>query len=250
MRMYSPGELPKSKYFVITQDLILPVMIIILVITGAWITFKSQFFALKEVVCKLDYEPCPDGAVAAELNKYLGSNLITLETFGIGKRLTEGDFTIREAVFRKKLPNRLNVELQSVFPVAALRVSGIENEWLVLDSRNRIIGMRKEFPNVPTVLIPEPLAVRVGVELQDPELIQALAFASAIAKEIHTVQTVSLQGDTLLLKLQDGKTVLFSTRKDQTEQIRLLQAILADTTMSNDVRTIDVRFSKPVLESN
>ncbi len=163
------------------------------------------------------------------------------------QKLTAGDFTIREATISKKLPGTLTVDLQSVYPVAAVSVSGVDSKWLVFDAKYRVIGLRKTDPNVPTVLLESPPAFRVGEQAVDPALVQALDLSVLIGREIPTVKTISLTGDTLTLALGGGKIALMSVAKDSLTQIRTLQAILQANTMSLGSRTIDVRFNKPVL---
>lgn len=237
----------KSKYIVLTYDVVLPLIVIFGILGGLVVALKSKIFAVKTITCQVDYQDCPVGPVMAELEKYLGRNVFSLETDEIEKRLTEGDFTIREAAIVKKLPGTLKVELQSVYPVAALRVDGVGNEWIVFDSAYRVIGKRTSDPNVPTVLVKTPPAVHAGLLINDPVLVKALDFTLTVGSEISTVKGVSLEGDTLTLVLEGGRTALMTTVKDSMQQIRTLQAILQANTMNSEVRTIDVRFSKPVL---
>lgn len=240
----------KSKYIVLTYDLILPLIIIFGIIGGIAVSLKSDLFAVKIIRCRVDYQDCPVGPVMAELEKYIGHNLLTVQTDELEQRLTAGDFTIREAVITKKLPDTLSVELQSVYPVAALRVEGVESEWIVFDSGYRVIGKRTSDPNVPTVLVKTAPTVHAGYRIDDPALVKALDYTLLIASEINSVTAVALEGDTLTLVLASGKTALLTTVKDSMAQIRTLQAILQANTMNSEVRTIDVRFSKPVLRSN
>ena len=248
--MYENIPARKSKYIVLTYDLILPLLIILGVVIGGWVLLASPVFSLTDIKCSLDYQPCPEGAVMAELNKSKGLNLLRLDTDRVGSRLTSGDFTVREAIFHKKFPSTLVVELQSIYPVAATRVEGVTAEWLIFDKLHRVIGLTRTDPNVPTVILKAAPVLRVGEQINSSELVQALELAVAISQELPGVKSTSLEGETVFITLTTGQTAILSTAKDRTLQIRTLQAILLDTTMSSEARIIDVRFSKPVLKSN
>lgn len=248
--MYNLQPIQRSKYFVLTQDILLPAFILLLLIFSYWFTLHSGYFTFEQVHCRLDYEPCPEGAVLSELAKVKGQNLLTFNPAALQTRLLAGDFTIREAEFRKKFPRTLIVELQSVYPVAAVQLLGLPNQWVIFDSRFRLIGSRGQDPNVPTVIVVSLPTLNLGEPLTDEALLRSLQAAIAISQEISQVRQLSVDGSTLTLQLQDGRVSLFSLDKDLQLQIRTLQAILADTTIKPEDRIIDVRFSQPILKAN
>ena len=133
-----------SKYLVITRDYLLPVTLILSLVVGWWICFHTSAFTVREIICELDYEPCDNPFVMAELDKYAGINLLTLDTNSLRDKLLSGDYTVRQAEITRALPARLTVSMQSVYPVAAISHLGVEGEWVTVDSRFRIIGLRRE----------------------------------------------------------------------------------------------------------
>jgi hypothetical protein len=108
--------------------------------------------------------------------------------------------------------------------------------------------MKQQDPNVPTVIITKPLTVTVGKSLEDKELIYAVNTAIRIASELIHVQSIRLVDENTLELVMSGQLkAILTPKKDELIQLRTLQAILADDTISKDVNTIDVRFERPVL---
>lgn len=237
----------RSKYLVITADYIVPTLICLGVGLLAYFTLFSPYFAINTVTCQLDFEPCDNPAVLVEIDKLKGQNVFTLDPQSITRRLTSGDFTIRQAVLSRALPGSVNIELQSVYPVVALQIAEDPN-WVIMDGQFRVIAIRSQDPNVPTVIVPGPLTVVVGQAPADPLILTTLNLALRLTKELVTIKSLSLiDADTIELTLEDGKIAIFTPKKDELEQLRLLQVILEGATIPKETRTIDVRFSRPVL---
>jgi cell division septal protein FtsQ len=142
------------------------------VIALGYFTLYSSYFKINTVVCIIDYAECVDPSVLAELDKLKGQNIFTLSESSVTTRLTSGDFTIRQVALTKELPGKIILDLQSVYPVAALQVSG-DPTWIILDQNHRVIGSRDSDPNVPTVIVPGPLTLTVGKVPSDDLLIQS-----------------------------------------------------------------------------
>lgn len=237
----------RSKYLVLTTNYLLPIAVVVAVIAMAYFTLYSRFFQINTITCTLDYGDCSDPAVLAELDKLKGQNIFTFSPDHLSTRLTSGDFTIRQAKFTKQLPAHVMVELRSVYPVVALQVLGDHN-WVVLDQDFRVIAKRISDPNVPTVLLNSPLTLTVSKPPSDQTVIDTLKLARRLADELFVVKTIFLRDqDTIELTLADGRLALFTPKKDELVQLRTLQTILADATISTGVRIIDVRFASPVL---
>jgi cell division septal protein FtsQ len=237
----------RSKYLLITADYILPTLICLGVAFLAYFTLYSPFFAITTVTCQLDFQDCDNGVLLIELDKLKGQNIFRLDTASITRRLTSGDFTIRQAVVGRTLPATLSVQLQSVYPVVALQIAG-DPTWVIMDKQFRVIAARSEDPNVPTVIVPGPLTVVIGQSPKDPSIIASLKLALRLADELFTIKSLALiDADTIELTLEDGKKAIFTPKKDELEQLRLLQVILEGATISKDTRIIDVRFDRPVL---
>lgn len=237
----------RSKYLVITLDYLFPIFICLGVIALGYFTLYSSYFKINTVVCIIDYAECVDPSVLAELDKLKGQNIFTLSESSVTTRLTSGDFTIRQVALTKELPGKIIFDLQSVYPVAALQVSG-DPTWIILDQNHRVIGSRDSDPNVPTVIVPGPLTLIVGKVPIDDLLIQSIELARNLADELFTIKSITLvDADTINLTLSDGKIAIFTPKSDLSKQLRSLQLILRDATMTEGIKIIDVRFMRPVL---
>jgi cell division septal protein FtsQ len=243
-KVFTPA---RSKYLVFTADYILPLSISLGVIFLAYFTLYSPFFAIDSLTCTLDYEPCTNSSILVEIDKLKGRNIFTLVSSDHTKRLTSGDFTIREASVERQLPRLVHVSLRSVYPVVAVQVIG-DSSWIVMDSFFRVIAVRTQDPNVPTVLVPGSLTLAIGKTPDDQLLLQSLKLARSLADQLFTFKTLTLVDEsTIKLVLSDGKTAILTPKKDELQQLKVLQVVLGDATISKEVRTIDVRFSQPVL---
>lgn len=237
----------RSKYLVFTTDIIIPSIISLAVLALAYTLLYSPFFKVQTVSCIVDYEPCQNQSLLAELDKLIGQNIFKLSQTAIHDRLTSGDFTIRQAEIIRRLPNVVEVHLQSVYPYVALQVKD-EARWVVLDTQLRVIGVRDVFPNVPTVIVTTPLTLTIGTAPSDRLILDSLVLARQLFDQLFTVKSVTLvDPDTLEVGLESNELVIFTPNKDVGDQLRVLQAVLADDTIRKGKSVIDVRFSQPVL---
>ena len=236
-----------SKYIVFTADYILPFFITLAVVVSAYLVLYSDIFKITKIECQLDFVPCQSGSITAEIDKLQDENIFRVQPNEIISRLTSGDFTIKEAEIKKVLPNRVIFILTSVYPVVALKIES-EDIWIILDEKNRVIGTKNSDPNVPSVILTTPLTVTIGKALEDQQLLSSIKTAIKIAEELIKVKSIKLVDDnTLILTIDDHLIAYLSPKKDELVQLRTLQTILADDTISKEVKTIDVRFSQPVL---
>lgn len=237
----------RSKYLVFTTDYILPCATITAVLTSIYILLYSNIFKISSITCNLDFEPCQNLVIVAELDKLKGQNIFKLQTQGVSTKLTSGDYTIRDAVFTKTLPGTLKVDLLSVYPVVAIKMKGLDT-WIALDSQHRVIKELVSDPNVPTIIITGPLTLVLGKPVEDSKINAAIALTDRLYKHLPSIKSVTLVDENRIdVLLDSGKTAILTPKKDEAIQLRSLQAILQEVTISKGVRTIDVRFSQPVL---
>jgi cell division septal protein FtsQ len=243
-RVFEPA---KSKYLVITADYIVPFFLSALVIFLFYVAAFSPIFRVSHITCLLDYGECTDPSVIAELDKLKGQNIFRLQPDTLRSKLTSGDFTIRQVSMKKTLPNQVTIDLQSVYPVAALKVAGDPN-WVVLDAQYRVIATRQIDPNVPTVIVPGPLVLTVGKPVTDAVFVQAIKLALRLSSELISAKNITIVDEnTIHIELDSGIVAIFSPKTDEARQIKSLQVVLGSSTITKGIRTIDVRFIQPVL---
>ena len=237
----------KSKYLVITADYLLPFFLSGLIIFLFYLVIFSPVFRVTQITCSLDYGECSDPSVISELDKLKGQNIFRLQPDSLRSKLTSGDFTIREVSMKKTLPDQINIELESVYPVVALQVVG-DQSWVVLDPQFRVIATRNADPNVPTVIVPGPLVLTVGKPVTDPVIVQTIKLALSLSSELISVKSITMVDEnTIHITLDSGIVAVFNPKIDESRQLKTLQVVLAGGTITKGVRTIDVRFLQPVL---
>ena len=237
----------QSKYLVFTSAYLLPLLICLSVAFIVYLTLYSSFFKINHVMCTLDYEECSDPVLLAEIDHLKGQNIFTLSPQAVSTRLIAGDFRIREAKIQRELPGTVRILLQSVYPVVALQIKN-DPTWVLMDNQFRVISTRTIDPNVPTIIVPGPLTLTIGKPPTNPLIIRSLSLAKKLADEFFTFKTLTMvDEDTIELVLPSGKTAIFTPKKDELEQLKLLQVILGGVTITKEMRVIDVRFSQPVL---
>lgn len=243
-KVFTPDH---SKYLVITSDYILPTILSLAVVGAIYTMLYSSIFQINHIDCHLDFGQCENPAVVAELEKYRGQNIFKFQSQTLSNRLTSGDFTVKDATLTKVLPDTLVVDMQSVYPVVALKLEEDPN-WVVMDTKYRVIASKNVAPNVPTLIVSGPLTFTLGVSPEDPNLLASLSLTIRLSERLSSLQNIrQIDQSTVELFLNSGQKVIMSTKKDENLQIKTLQAILSEGTISSGVKTIDVRFSQPVL---
>ncbi len=245
----APRPAIRSKYFVVTRDIVVPILIIVSCLLTLYALWQGPFFRIQQIHCELDYEPCQNQSLLAELEKYRGQNLIFFESSLVKKRLTSGDFTIRDVTVTRTLPAELRVSCISVYPTVALSVRGGESRYLLFDEKLRAIKETSTDPHVPILLVDTPPVATLGAVLADQKTSAALTYTRHLFDGLADVRAVYQQNDTLKISLKSGMTAIMTTAKDLDAQLSALQAVLTGVTMPTGTKTIDVRFAQPVLKS-
>jgi hypothetical protein len=88
----------------------------------------------------------------------------------------------------------------------------------------------------------------LGKPVDDPVIKDALALTDRLFKQMPSMEVVTLVDENRIeILLDSGVLAILTPKKDESIQLRSLQAILQEVTISKGVHTIDVRFSQPVL---
>lgn len=240
----------KSKYLIITSQFIIPSIVIVLSASIFFLVFKSSIFKAKDPVCLYDNNPCSDAQIIAEINKYIGSNLITLKDGELKSKLMDGNKAIKDISITKKLPNLLVVEITPTSPAVAIQVINNKNEWVVLNNNLVVTNIVNTDPNLPTIIIDSSQQVQIGLPIADPDVAETILLARKITEQFIDVERIELSDKTITLTFDSGIYALLTTIKDLDDQLITLQAILAqDKIIGSDYIVVDVRFDQPVLKS-
>lgn len=236
-----------SKYLVITSDYVLPGLIIIAVFALIWLCFYSNFFKIARIECQIDYLPCENTSLETEIAKVEGVNIFRLDEKALKTKILSGEYTIRAVELKKFLPNRLLVSMQSVYPSLAVMQLG-DNRYVTLDDKYRIISIREQNPNIATVVVPSLPVLQVG-QILSSELNPVFKLTQRVTEQIPGVVSLTLRSDrAVVVTIDKNMQIVMSTQIDLDSQIRLLQAVLRDSTITKGKSEVDVRFAQPILK--
>lgn len=240
---------PASKYFVATSQFLLPTTVIVLSIATIYFALFSSFFKVTKIDCYQDVsEPCQNGFLLKDQDRFIGKNIFLLDTAEEVARLKKGDPTIRSIDYTKTLPGQLTLQIQSVYPTLALGTLGSQN-LLILDSDYRLIKTSAASSNVPVVTYDKELSLRVGQMLENEELRELLNACLKIASEIAGTTTFSLKDKSITADLPPGGTqAVFTITRDLDEQLSALRTIREGVTISPSGTVIDVRYLQPIIK--
>lgn len=235
-----------SRYLVLTSDLVVPGIIITSVLAAAYLFLASPVFKLQAFKCELDYQPCQEGAITAEIDRLKGQNIFMFETHDLERRLTSSEFTVATVETRKILPSTLEVTLISVRPHFAVKQEGDER-YVVLDEKRRVIGLRSEDPHVPVLFTKDLPPLQIGQPISGT-IDQAIAAAEAVVAAFIPYTAHAYDNGLLRVTLEDGPVASIDPAGNVERQVGLLQAVLRDRTILEGIATIDVRYAQPILK--
>lgn len=236
----------RSRYLVFTSEYLLPLVIVIFVSLVTYLCFFSPLLRIRTVSCLLDYSPCAEGVLTAELNRYKGKNLLLFDPAILKARLLEAQPTIGQVSVGKVLPSTLAVELYSVSPTYAIKQTG-DSRYIVLDKEFRVIGLRELDPHLPFLEVALLPPVQIGSALTGLFL-TALTAMSLTGEAFIPAENFTLRENVLEIKLEAGPVAVLSLTDELSPQISLLQALLRDPKILEGVTTVDVRYTQPILK--
>lgn len=240
----------KKSTMIFFKNYLFPLLIIFLLTSLIYLLMFSNFFKVKVVNCQLDFEPCSDPHLLAELDSLKGQNIFQIKEGVLIAKLTSGNFQIRGGDLKVSLPSSLALQLDSIYPILGIKLS-TEAKYVTLDSELRVIKYTEAYPNVPTLVVNTPLTFQVGQKLENEVVVKNALATLEIIKTIKGVTKIELeeQGN-LNLYIKDKPTALLTIEKDVAYQLGALQQILEEDTITAGSRQIDVRFNQPILRSN
>ena len=239
----------QSKYFVFTIEYLIPLCITVLVCLLLYLSFISSLFQIKSIECYLDLKPCENPHLLADLAHLKGQNIFLVDPPALIKRLTRGDYQIRNGQVTKNLPGMLTLNLNSVYPILALQVGG-DSDFATIDSQYRVIQFTSTFPNVPIISLSKPASLTVSQVITDEQLLSQLRLTYSLVQSVPGIKSISILDQNITIILNDGLLALFTSQRDLEDQISALQGLRQDGTIIQGVREIDLRFSQPILRKD
>lgn len=239
--------LQTSKYFVLTLSYLIPIGIIALCAGSIYIMLFSSYFQVRQIECQQDVaESCQNQFVTSELETLKGQNLFLLSDHELRTRLMQGDPTIREITLVKTIPNKVTLNVQSVYPVIALSTQD-SSSHLILSDDYVVIRTSQSNPNIPIARYDQPLSLRVGQKIEDQDLRQILSACVELASAFPGTTEITITGRDLGIRLNRGQSAVFTINRPVDEQIIALRTILLDATIREGATQFDVRYKQPII---
>ncbi len=206
---------------------------------------------VKQVVCETNtQEPCLD-FVVPELAKFKGQLIYLLHTNDIAKRIFTNMPEARQVIITPIWPNTLKADITMQPGFANLSIPASTSAFLVGKSGQLITVQPTPNPQLPTIIASSAADLIISDQLSNPSLTAALDIiknCQEIGRKVSTINIVSAQN--ILVDLDDGQKVIFTSQKSIQEQVSRLQLIFSQTTINLTNKVIDLRYDRPALKQS
>jgi len=228
--------------------------LLIFIILSASIYFvRSDFFSIRFFDCKKDGFICLSSDLVL-FNSLLAKNIIFTDTNKISESLLLKKIQFKQIIIKKKLPNRLSIDIISRKPAAQYLV---KNEAYFIDETGFIFSPVYQIKEkIPTIIAWELESAILGNHASSNAQ-KALKLAGILDYAYLPFKTLTITKNGDILVSGSGWEALTSSNKNFDQQVSSLQLILRSSTIAQDgvdsnkvrVQKIDLRFEKPVVSS-
>lgn len=198
-----------------------------------WLWSQSK---VKSIVCSYGGEKC-ENDLASEANVILGKSMFAK---------LEIKHPYLPTKLKRQWPNKVNVEFGKpnillIFNFSEEKFVGITENGYVINASNRAEG--------PILLDDSLSQLKVGDKVSSGRLdaYKELSASLANLKFVVVSEVRITSEDEIYLKLPENTQAILGI-KNISKQLSSLQAIYESPTITNEGRTIDLRFSNPVLK--
>lgn len=223
-----------------------------LLVLGIYAVTRSGFFSIKAVSCRVDGGRECSAEIMAELNQYIGKNLLFIRKVEIEDRIISADRLAREVKVNLRLPATLGVEIFFRKAAAAITLAESIGEAVEVDSEG-VILRKTENPGELPKLVWSGIS-NWPIEQRLPEnIVRGLTLTSLAGEKFQLEGMASIDsGDsvpaTMLIRLKSGEKVRLSLDKEPVELLTRLQLVLNRVRIEGkSVREIDLRFDRPIV---
>lgn len=177
-------------------------------------------------------------------------NLFFLDTIKTQDDIYLNNPNLAEVEVIKQYPNQLQITIRQLSTIAQIKTS---NFFLLLDSQQRIVKKNRLLvESIPVINYYQNLSnsiFKVGDRLDYNDIKYAIYFISLLKDFGYSVNTIDINGtDMLALNLTSWK-LLVGLDKNKEDQAELLKIIIRNFKVEGKIaKTIDLRFSKPIIE--
>lgn len=219
---------------------------------GVYLAGRSGIFSIKAISCKVDGVNECSAEITAELNRYIGKNLLRVGEAEIEKRIVSANRLAKTVRVNLRLPDSLGVEIVSRKPAAEISSAQSAVEAVEVDSAGVILGTTKVGGEAPRLIWPGishwPIENPVPENIVKASAIASLAGEKFQLGDIASIDSGSSAGMTMVIRLKSGEKIRLSLNKDPVEQLATLQVVLNQVKIEGKpIQEIDLRFDRPVI---
>jgi len=177
-------------------------------------------------------------------------NLFLLDTNKTQEIIYLNNPNLAEVEIVKQYPNQLQITIHQQAIIAQIKTSIF---FLLIDNKQRIVKKSRILvESLPVINYYQNLSssiIKVGERLESNDIEYAIYFTSLLKDIGYSVNTIDINGtDMLGLNLSSWK-LFVSLDKSKEDQAELLKIIIRNFKVEGKTaKTIDLRFSKPIVE--
>lgn len=177
-------------------------------------------------------------------------NLFLLDTNKTQEIIYLNNPNLAEVEIVKQYPNQLQITIHQQAIIAQIKTSIF---FLLIDNKQRIVKKSRILvESLPVINYYQNLSssiIKVGERLESNDIEYAIYFTSLLKDIGYSVDTIDINGtDVLGLNLSSWK-LFVSLDKSKEDQAELLKIIIRNFKVEGKTaKTIDLRFSKPIVE--
>ena len=211
-----------------------------------YLVLFSSLLTIKKIDCTQDGNSCSED-VLADLNKQIGKKTMFLDRRQIENRLVEADKNISQAKVTIKLPDRISIILVSRIAVAQIGIAPSNQEVLLLDQNNTVIGKSIIAFNLPVVFGSEAGSLSIG-QNAGVRIGRAITIADSL-RMMGKFGNAIINGDMLTVIGGEMGEIIFSLDKEPETQLQSLQVLTNQVRIDQlDQKVIDLRFERPIVK--
>jgi len=235
----------RSRYLIITFKTIFILAILSLLgLLGFWV-FTGDLFKIKNISCQQKGLPC-DEKIITLFQEALGQNIFLLKTRYLQEKIIKMTPQYRRINIQKRLPETLVITIMPREPFAKVEASN--GKQVMVDEEGRVLETTAYNLKLPKLLV-YVLPQAYDQLLVDQKLIAGLELIKLLQNSYLNFEYISYPNETTLTVIMSDRVIAsFSAQKDLNTQVDSLQYILRHSRMKDkEIRTIDLRFQKPII---
>lgn len=217
---------------------------LVIISFSLYLFFASGIFKVQEVKISFEENKRIDRTALEDKlrGQVQGLGIIFLDTKEVEEKLKETFLPLEAIRFKKKLPNRLEVQIKEREPLLKVIIGG--SEYLV-DKSGLLFSESIGSEKLPSITLEDQL--NLGDFIDSKEVTFILQILMSLNPE--SVQSVSLQGGDVIKLRYEETDIFLSILKDAREQLDTLGLIQESYRIrGRRLKRIDLRFKRPVIE--